>query len=826
MFSRRLIFCVLLAVLATRTVPATEPSAVPSERDLSQTIVVGAADAFYPYSFRDHDGKLKGFAVDIMDAIAGVMALPIRREVLTNTQFTDQLRNGTIDVVQFWSEVPARRAYAEFSIPIARFETVVVARQDDQRFNTISDLAGRRLAVGQKGNVGDLFVQEKLPGTNPVYTATTEEFLQMLSQGTVDAALMSHATAVSAIDRYEHTNLRVLPIKIRDYDIRYCFAVRKGDTLLLARLNEGLAVIQRSGEYSEIYHRWFAFAEPRKFTPLQVISYVAITLAIACAAVTWGLLRQRALNRRIARQAQELSSQRSLLTALHDNLPVALTVLERTPAGLLRFRSLNHEAQRIHAIDQTTCVGRNTDELTLPEEYRRYLAQVAASWPKPGKILHQEFLLSRDQRLIDTTLVPLATAPGDQPCLCLLASDITEKRLHEIDAARARRLRALGELVGGIAHEFNNLLTPIMLKTSLLQGDRPQDRELQEDLGVISQAATRASDLTRRLLTFGRKNDEPNPTSRFDDVVHSSAALLCPTFDRRILWKTSIPTGLPEVGMATTDLNQIIFNLVINARDALMARLEQNGHHADWTPHIQVTVTLLSADSPLLPEPLRSTAPHDWQQLTVQDNGTGIAPEIVDRIFEPFFTTKEAGKGTGLGLATVWHLAKDARGHVTVRSTPEAGTEFRLLLPVAPAPAGGNTSAKRPRDLIAPSRSRQILLVEDEDDVARTTIAILKKFGHHVQHAADGEQAWTLLQTQIHELDLLLIDINMPRLSGVDLVRRIRTTSFSGMLIIMSGRVAESDLEQLRQLRVDQVLPKPYTIEQLLGALMPAADKA
>ena len=179
--------------------------------------------------------------------------------------------------------------------------------------------------------------------------------------------------------------------------------------------------------------------------------------------------------------------------------------------------------------------------------------------------------------------------------------------------------------------------------------------------------------------------------------MNSSAALLCPTFDRRIVWKTSVPPGLPEVAMATTDLNQVVFNLVINARDALMARLEQNHHPAGWVPCIQVTVTPLSADSRLLPEPLRATATHDWQQLTVQDNGTGIAPEIVDRIFEPFFTTKEAGKGTGLGLATVWHLAKDARGHVSVRSTPETGTEFRLLLPVAPAPAA------RPRPHRAPA---------------------------------------------------------------------------------------------------------------------------
>ena len=344
---------------------------------------------------------------------------------------------------------------------------------------------------------------------------------------------------------------------------------------------------------------------------------------------------------------------------------------------------------------------------------------------------------------------------------------------------------------------------------------------MQEDIGVINEAATRASDLTRRLLTFGRKNEEQDQTGKFDDVVSSSAALLCPTFDRRIVWKTSIPPDLPEVAMATTDLNQVVFNLVINARAALMARLEQNGHPVDWTPCIQVTVTPLAADSRLLPEPIRATATHDWQQLAVQDNGTGISPEIIDRIFEPFFTTKEAGKGTGLGLATVWHLAKDAQGHVSVRSTPETGTEFRLFLPVAPASTKSTISAERPRDAVVPPRRQRILLVEDEAAVARAATLILKKFGHEVQHAADGEEAWIIFQQQVHPLDVLLIDINMPRLSGVDLVRRIRATPFAGTIIVMSGRVAESDLEQLRQLNVHQLLPKPFTIEQLLGALKP-----
>ena len=250
-----------------------------------------------------------------------------------------------------------------------------------------------------------------------------------------------------------------------------------------------------------------------------------------------------------------------------------------------------------------------------------------------------------------------------------VAAQARTLRTMDAELAQGRRLRAVGEMVGGIAHEFNNLLTPIVLKVEMLREERESDPDLRRELEVISGAADRAATLTRRLLTFGRKGEQEPVEVRLADVVAANIDLLRPTCDARVALVVEVAPNLPALVQNPADLHQIVLNLLLNARDALHEKLQRAG---DGPARLSLSV-----------EPVGSSNGHgpSAQRIVVGDTGVGMPREVLERIFEPFFTTKEVGRGTGLGLATVWHLVQTCGGCVDVESAPGVGTTFRVELP-------------------------------------------------------------------------------------------------------------------------------------------------
>lgn len=786
---------------------------VAQERDMSLPITIGSQEMFHPYSFQDENKVLRGFAVDLVNAVAREMRFKVEWLALPGPELGEALLSGRVDAIPFWGETPARRAQVDFSVPILRFETVVVVRADEKNIRSANDLKGRRVGVGQKGTVGELYVMERQPEALRLYAPTTEHQVRSLAVGGCDAVVMSRLTAVTVIDRFGLKNVKILE-GLPGYDVRYCLSVRKGDTLLLARFNEGLAVVHRKGEFDDIYQKWFGHYEDEKLTPLQIVSYVAAALALIAAGALWGFLRQRTLSQRIAGQASELAEQRSLLAALYDKHPLATVVLDIPDQGTATLVSLNQEASLLFALEKNTSAGHSLDELNLTKEMRGYLDEAITRHRGNNQPSRWETRLSVSQRVLEVATMPLGTAKGANR-LCVLSADITKRRLMDQEIAKSRRLRALGELVGGIAHEFNNLLTPIMATASLLRSAKPPVVVTSAELNIIDQSAQRAADLTKRLLAFGRKTDDPARTVRLTEAVANCEALLKTMIDRRIEWINDLPADLPAVTFNPTDFNQIVFNLVLNARDALLDKLAKQSDPT-WRPQLRVSV----AELPPGARPPRVGVSREgltgWQRFTVEDNGAGIAHEIVDRIFEPFFTTKEVGKGTGLGLSTVWHQVNDAGGEIVVDSKPGEGTAFHVYLPRRETHPPLPRIEERAQTVspIAVTGCR-ILIVEDEMLISSSAARILQRQGYIVEQRGDGEEAWKDLSAGGPGYDLLLIDLSMPRMSGIDLVRKVRTLPGTVCVVVMSGRVSDEDLLAMKELKVNRVLPKPFTTEQL-----------
>jgi signal transduction histidine kinase/CheY-like chemotaxis protein len=557
----------------------------------------------------------------------------------------------------------------------------------------------------------------------------------------------------------------------------------------------------------------FGRIEAPLFSQQQLVVYTVAALALALITALLGAFRQRSLRKRIGRQAKELASQRALLQALYDHIPMGMTVVEMTDVGP-RLISMNREAGRLYDIEPRSAINRLVPELPMAEGSRGHFQDVLSRQPKAGEIVHYEYAFGQAQRALEVTLISLSPGSG-RPVLCVLAEDISARKLLDAEIAQTRKLRAVGELVGGIAHEFNNLLTPMMLKVSEIQLDWSRDAKLQQEIVVIAQAAQRAAELTRRLLTFGRKSEARADSLQLVELVANCFELLRPGMDRRIVWENRIPTDLPAIRFSATELNQILINLLLNARDTLLEKLALP-HDDSWVPLIRVTAVSLPPEAASAGKPRNGIPLLGWQRLTVRDNGVGIPPNIGERIFEPFFTTKEVGKGTGLGLATVWHLVTEAGGRVEVESQPGVGSSFHVLLPVWP----GVDAPAKPAVVRAPTpATARVLLIEDEPLVAQTVHAILRRGGHNVHHIADGAEAWKHLAGDFTQYDLLVVDVNLPGLNGVDLVGRARAGHFAGRILVVSGRVGMSDLRALVQLHVDRVLTKPFTAQQFEGAL-------
>ncbi|MDQ5979865.1 MAG: two-component system, cell cycle sensor histidine kinase and response regulator CckA, partial [Verrucomicrobiota bacterium] len=654
----------LLLALSLQAQPEPTPSGAAAAQPLAarQPLIVGVTTDSYPYGFIDAKGRATGFSTDILDAVARVVQLEIKRVAMPAREMHDRFRAGEFDMLQILSQTPERDSYCDFTVPFLTLRGAVFIRKEGNPIRSLEDFNGRKFAIIGERSIGERFIADHGLRIVKVSVGSSEEALRMIERGQVEGSFLSQLTALSVMEERRIRNVVMFGEPLAGYDIRHCFAVHKGDALLLARLNEGLSILHRTGEFGEIYQRWFGRIDAPLITREQALNYGLIILAVGLAGALTAYLRLRFLHRRIAAQADELNRQQTLLRALYDNIPLAVFVLEETTPDGHRALLLNRSAEAMFGLSPGDADGRPLAGLPVEPEMLAQLTGFITRHPGAAGIVQESRHLPRTNRHFALMLVPLLPGSEGRTRCCLLVDDTTERHRLDEEIAQSRKLRAVGELVGGIAHEFNNLLTPIVLKSGELLLDRPQDRELVQSVGLIAGAAQRAAELTRRLLTFGRKNESRPEVVQLPAAIDSCFALLRLTMDRRIRWQNDTPADLPALYLNATDLNQILVNLILNARDTLLDRLNAP-QPGDWSPLIRIGAAHLPADAraPLPDVPAPGLL--GWVRLTVQDNGMGMPTEVRERIYEPFFTTKSVGQGTGLGLATVWHLVHMSGGH-------------------------------------------------------------------------------------------------------------------------------------------------------------------
>jgi PAS domain S-box-containing protein len=373
------------------------------------------------------------------------------------------------------------------------------------------------------------------------------------------------------------------------------------------------------------------------------------------------------------------------------------------------------------------------------------------------------------------------------------ARDITAQRLLEEQFQQSQKMDALGRLVGGIAHDFNNLLVAILGGSDFVLTQLPADHPLAAEVAEIRAAGDRAAKLVRQLLTFSRKHVTRPVLTDLNSGVLALVKLLQRLIGEHIaVTVSSAPTPWPVL-IDPTSLEQVVMNLALNARDAMPSGGE-----------LRVEVSNVEATQPGGPG---GVPVGRWTRLIVQDTGCGMTPEVRSRIFEPFFTTKETGKGTGLGLATVFGIVEQAGGSIAVDSQ---GTRFSVYLPAA---ASAPAEAPRERQQPARGRGQRVLVVEDDASARRTVVQMLASAGYAVLEAAAPDEA--LLLTSGVRVELVLTDLVMPQMRGQELAARLRAAHPGLPIVFMSGY---ADLPEALPAGAP-VLSKPFSQGTLMAAI-------
>jgi PAS domain S-box-containing protein len=384
-------------------------------------------------------------------------------------------------------------------------------------------------------------------------------------------------------------------------------------------------------------------------------------------------------------------------------------------------------------------------------------------------------------------------------------SDLTEKKKLEAQYLRAQRMESIGTLAGGIAHDLNNVLAPILMSVELLKLDAANNPQQLKILDTVHTSARRGADLVRQVLTFARGLDGQRVAINLRHLLGDLERIVAETFPRNVRITAEVPNNLWPIVGDPTQLHQVLLNLAVNARDAMPAGGTLTFAAANITLDAQYAGTSEGARA----------GPHVVVKVT--DTGTGIPVEIRDRIFEPFFTTKVVGKGTGLGLATVHAIVKSHGGFVNVYSEVGRGTTFKIYLPADEA-LRATPSEMAPVELPR-GQGELVLVVDDEFSIRSITQQTLEAFGYRVITARDGAEAVAVFAHQTKDIAVVVIDMMMPVMDGPATIQVLLRLNPDVRVIAASGLNANENVARATGVGVTDFLPKPYTAETMLKLL-------
>ena len=517
---------------------------------------------------------------------------------------------------------------------------------------------------------------------------------------------------------------------------------------------------------------------------------------------------------RVAGIAEDITERRALQEDIHTQAHLLAAVRQAIVSIDLKgtIVSWNRHAEVLYGWTVEEAVGKDLAALIFPEGKLDKAGRDSLAILESGQRIDREWQIRRKDGLllwVSVSAAPIVDLNGKVTHILESSVDITERLRLEEQFRQSQKMEAVGRLAGGVAHDFNNLLTVIKGHVEFLSQAIPPDGQAREDLDQIAKSAQRAVALTRQLLAFSRQQVMEKHVIDANALLHELEKMLSRLIGEDIALTVSLQPNIPFILADAGQIEQAVINLVVNARDAM-----PNGGRLRLSTQ-SVVVTAAEA------ERHTEARPGNYVAIVVADNGTGIESDLLVKIFEPFFTTKDARRGTGLGLATTYGIARQTEGYVDVVSTPGKGSTFTIYLPAVPEDALGSV----PGSSAFSVRSHElILLVEDQDEVRAVAKRILMTHGYRVMEARNGVDALAVLDAMVSGIDLVLTDAVMPQMGGPDLVRAMREKRPELPVVMASGYTDQQLVTYGAAELGVPFLHKPFRSQDLLTVVRNALD--
>jgi len=522
--------------------------------------------------------------------------------------------------------------------------------------------------------------------------------------------------------------------------------------------------------------------------PIDQPEFVHSALQIFAARASSELERQRA--------DEQVREQAALLDEARD--AIILRDMQN------RITYWNKGAERLYGWTAQEAQGRSIEDLLHPSETTFAQAEETIRQTSEWAGELQEKSKSGEVLNLDARWTLITDEDGTPRSILSIDTDITGRKKLEQQFLRAQRMESIGTLAGGVAHDLNNCLGPIMMALDMLRMRFP-DTESQEMLETITTSAERGASMVKQVLSFARGVEGDRVEVQIKHLVRDIEKITNETFLKNIEIHTDVPRDLLPVRGDPTQLHQVLLNLCVNARDAM-----PNGGTLTIRAYNQsIDATFAGLED--------AVEPGDFVVIQVEDTGSGMPPEVIEKIFDPFFTTKEVGKGTGLGLSTSLGIVKSHHGFMQVYSEPGGGTNFKIYLPAKDHASVSN--AESIAKTMPRGEGETVLVVDDESAVRQITKQTLETFGYRVILANDGAEAIAIYARKSSEIDVILTDMRMPVMDGPAAIQVLQRMNPEVPIIAASGLDTDGRTEQASDLGVRHFLPKPFTAEALLKLL-------
>jgi PAS domain S-box-containing protein len=510
------------------------------------------------------------------------------------------------------------------------------------------------------------------------------------------------------------------------------------------------------------------------------------------------------------RAAEHLRRERDLISRIMETSPVGIIVADH--AGKITFA--NHRAEEVLGLTKGAIENKTYDVLNWcvsdseghPIAIRPLPLQQLLDTGRVIQDVCHVLDFSNDRRvLLSTNATPLLDAAGKIDSVVITVEDITEKKKLETQFLRSQRMESVGTLAGGIAHDLNNVLAPLLIAVQLLK-IKIKDTDGRKLLDTLEASVQRGANLIKQVLAFGRGVKGERVSIQPSRIVHEIEQIVHETFPKSVALQTDSPADIWNVIGDATQLNQVFLNLCVNARDAM----PDGGRLSIKMENVMLDEIRAGANA--------ETKPGPYVVITVTDTGTGIPKEIQDKIFEPFFTTKAPNEGTGLGLSTCFSIIKSHGGFITCSSGAGQGSAFKVYLPANNTPVEMENQATEASQLPC-GHGELVLIVDDEKAIRSIAQKVLENFGYRVLTAVNGAEGVSIYRERQQDIAVVITDMAMPVLGGPAAIIALKTINPRVKIIGMSGFHVPNGVPKAKNTDVDVFIPKPYTTEMLLNAL-------